>query len=152
MHFTPVTMELAAYNSRTRALEWLHAAGAPLDIGAIRQHTLEAGDARPQQLEWVSAHGGHEWSGEELQGFMQDAICQQNQPLLHWLRACHVSWPDSLICCPTYTPAAVLWALRQGCPFGTGWSSKACARVSGGRRSVLRELHSMGAPCTCPRS
>jgi hypothetical protein len=155
MQFTPLTMSKAAKGGKLHALEWLHAAGALYDSSAVRELILEnAYIGPPSLLDWVEAHGGSQWTTSELQQLMQYALDFHGVGLLQWLRTRHVPWPyrGIVVRNPMYLSDAAWLALRLGCPFGAGWSSETCKQVSRGRRSVLRELHGLGAPCTCPRS
>jgi hypothetical protein len=172
MQPTPITMEIAAAYGRLRALRWLHEAGAPSNAAALGVATVLFVDPAAEatwrwydkpvtalcsdQLDWLQACAGVEWSAHQLQLLMHAALQRQDGGLLRWLRACDVPWPanavtlaasENIVC----DAEAGLWALQQGCPFGADWTSQDCQRHSGGRRSVLRRLHEMGAPCTCPR-
>jgi hypothetical protein len=109
----------------------------------------------PPLLDWVWAHGGAEaLSAEDLQAALRTALTFDSLRFAQWLRARGAPWPPSLadVCGSSdWREPTALWALRQGCPFGNNWTSATCARMSRGRRSLLHQLHELGAPSTCPR-
>jgi hypothetical protein len=156
MQPTPITVDVAAWHRKWRVVRWLLAEGAPYVVDEIVAATLADPVATPYHLDWLQASVGVEWSADQLEALMHASLQRQDGGLLRWLRARGVPWPANAVTSNATGHAicgaqAAVWALQQGCPFGVDWTSQDCQRHSGGRRSVLRRLHEMGAPCTCPR-
>jgi hypothetical protein len=151
--FSDVTAEQAAGFDHMHMLKWLLEAGAPCDMARKDAKAISWNPGCPKTLEWLCAHGGGHWTAQQLQDAMREALQRGRRSLALWLRSRNVPWPTNLAAiCQDYFLTdrhVVPWAVRQGCPWGEGWTSAACVAVSGGRRSVLRQLHELGAPCTC---
>jgi hypothetical protein len=151
--FTAVTAEAAAY--------WGHLPACNMD--ALFTLTAQSRSASAEQLEWVRAcGGGGGCSAGGMRQLLLAALLCNNRGVARWLRRAGAPWPDmTAVLAETQrgvlfdwkldaaTVATVLWALKEGCPFGKGWTHRygQCEMVSGGRCSIERALHELGAPC-----
>eukprot|EP00611_Tribonema_gayanum_P007498 TRINITY_DN1688_c0_g2_i2.p1 TRINITY_DN1688_c0_g2~~TRINITY_DN1688_c0_g2_i2.p1 ORF type:complete len:563 (-),score=137.60 TRINITY_DN1688_c0_g2_i2:94-1716(-) len=153
-NFTSITMEAAAHMGGVRALEWLRAHGCPHDVHTICEALLRSRSATPPHMEWVRACGGGDWSPRGMADMLVMALLCGTTTLARWLRQEGAPWPQDLASIVLRGSAhlhTVLWAVRQGCPFGR-WTSEVCAVLTSQRNmAVKRALHDLGCPCDCPR-
>jgi hypothetical protein len=97
-----------------------------------------------------------------LADLLREVLLRGDLNAAQWLRKQGAEWPHDLGKVAQLTQChaeAVLWAVRAGCPWGSGWTDEhkwwdeeeLCESISHGRRSVLNALHDLGCPCGCPR-
>jgi hypothetical protein len=94
--FTDITMVQASMG-RVPMLQWLHEAGAPCDMARLDRDAVRFSSwSCPQHMQWLCAHGGGQWSAQQLQELMRGALRSNRRPLVQWLRARGVPWPANL--------------------------------------------------------
>ncbi|KAG5191617.1 hypothetical protein JKP88DRAFT_295546 [Tribonema minus] len=155
-NFTSITMEAAAYWGWMPALEWLRAHGCPHDINTICTALLHSAIATPPHMEWVRACNGGDWSPRGVADMLVTALMCGTPTLARWLRQQGAPWPKNLagivkVLGGSVKVHMVLWAVREGCPFGR-WSSEVCAVLTSPQAMAAKHaLHDLGCPCDCPR-
>eukprot|EP00611_Tribonema_gayanum_P007497 TRINITY_DN1688_c0_g2_i1.p1 TRINITY_DN1688_c0_g2~~TRINITY_DN1688_c0_g2_i1.p1 ORF type:complete len:567 (-),score=149.39 TRINITY_DN1688_c0_g2_i1:436-2070(-) len=154
-NFTSITMEAAAGVGGVPVLAWLRAHGCPHDVNTICTALLRSTTATPLHMEWVRTCGGGDWSPRGMADMLVLALSCQTPSVARWLRQEGAPWPQDLagiVLSESVNVHTVLWAVREGCPFGR-WTSEVCAMLTTSQRdmAVKRALHDLGCPCDCPR-
>ncbi|KAG5192441.1 hypothetical protein JKP88DRAFT_293090 [Tribonema minus] len=133
---------------------------APPLSGALLAAAAAGKTTTPEQLRWVRARGGGDWSAGGRNDMLRRAMQAGNFAIVDYLVAEGAEWPPlvdenfNL----KYALPTLKAAVARRCPWGV-WGPEVCARLRGrlGERrgggaaaaAALAWAHAAGAPCHC---
>eukprot|EP00611_Tribonema_gayanum_P020784 TRINITY_DN3871_c0_g1_i1.p1 TRINITY_DN3871_c0_g1~~TRINITY_DN3871_c0_g1_i1.p1 ORF type:complete len:593 (+),score=133.48 TRINITY_DN3871_c0_g1_i1:246-1781(+) len=159
-------MEIAAHQGHLPVLRWLR--GEQLAYACNEDNVCSKIAGIPGSrctghvLQYLRGCRGGGWSVTHLTGMLRSALmlnsrfeAPPNYSIAEFVLREGAQWPVNL-CELVHTPGVyslaelVLWALRQGCPWGK-WGSDECDMLELVNAPAKWILHSYRCPCQCPR-